>query len=311
MLGVGGAAALLLVGTHVDDLNVRYVQFQPVGDTVQAVGIPQQDRYADAFLLCLYGRFHHRLVTTLCKDDALRMVGCGGVEGAGQLGFLSQQLPEVLLVALEVLDRRACHAALHGGLGHRRTDLGDQPRVDRFRNEVLRSEGEVVHAIYLVDDIGHGLLGKVGNGFYGGHLHLLVDGFGMDIQCAAEDVGESDDVVDLVGVVGTACRHDDVRPCGNGVLVGYFRDRIGQCEDDRLLVHRADHVLREDVALGQSDENVSPLDGFLQRVDVAAVGGEECLLRRQLLPVRGDDPLGVEHQDVLLLQSQCHVQLGA
>ena len=201
MLGVGGAAALFLVGTHIDDFYIGDVQLQPVGDTVQTVWVPQQDRHADAFLFCLYGSLHHRLMTALCKDDALRMVGCRGVEGTGQLGFLPQHLAQVLLVGLEVLDRRACHTALHGGLGDRCTDLCYQPRVDRFRNEVLRSESQVVHMIDLIHYVRYGLLGQAGNRFYGCHLHLLVDGLGMDVQCAAEDVGESDDVVDLVGIV--------------------------------------------------------------------------------------------------------------
>ena len=76
-----------------------------------------------------------------------------------------------------------------------------------------------------------------------------------------------------------------------------------------MVVHRPYHVLCEDVALGQSYEYVSSLDGFFQCMDVAAVGGEESFLRCQILAVGGDDTLGVEHENVLFLQSQGHVQL--
>ena len=59
------------------------------------------------------------------------------------------------------------HATLDGSLGNSRTHLGDESWVDRFRNEVFRSEREVVNVVNLVDDVGHRLLGEVGNGVNG------------------------------------------------------------------------------------------------------------------------------------------------
>ena len=44
---------------------------------------------------------------------------------------------------------------------------------------------------------------------------------------------------------------------------------------------------------------------------VAAVGSEELLLWCEVLTVRGDDALRVEHHDVLYLCSQSHIELGA
>ena len=57
--------------------------------------------------------------------------------------------------------------------------------------------------IDIVHHIGHGLLGQIGDGVNGCQLHLLVDGCGVNVEGTTEDVGETDDVIDLVGIVGT------------------------------------------------------------------------------------------------------------
>ena len=58
--------------------------------------------------------------------------------------------------------------------------------------------------INVVDHVGNGLLGEVGDGIDCSHLHLLVDGGGVHVECSAEDVRESDDVVYLVRIVAAS-----------------------------------------------------------------------------------------------------------
>ena len=53
-----------------------------------------------------------------------------------------------------------------------------ETRVNRFRDEVFRTETKVVNMISLVHNIGYRLFCQVGNGMYGGNLHFFVDGFG-------------------------------------------------------------------------------------------------------------------------------------
>ncbi len=307
MLGVGGTPSLFAVGTHVDDFDVFDVEFQACCHAAQTVGVAQEDGLADAFLTGLHGCLHHGLVLALGIDDSLRMGGSRGVQVARELRLLSEQLLQVLLVRLPVGNLLACHATLYGSLGNGSAHLGDESRVYGLRDEVFRSEGEVVDVVYLVDHVGNGLLGEVGDGEYGSHLHLLVDGGSVHVEGSAEDVGESDDVVDLVGIVAAAGRHQHVGACSHGVLVGNLRNGVGKCEDDGVVSHRAHHVLAEDVALGQTYEHVGTLDGLFQRVHVAAVGGEERLLLRQVGAVGGDDTLRVEHEDVLLACAERHV----
>ena len=61
--------------------------------------------------------------------------------------------------------------------------------------------------VYIVDHVWHGLLGEVGDGQHGSHLHLFIDGGGMHVEGSAEDIGESNHVVYLVWIVAAACRH--------------------------------------------------------------------------------------------------------
>ena len=55
--------------------------------------------------------------------------------------------------------------------------------------------------INLINDIGYGLLCKVSDSVHGCHLHLLVDGTGVNVECTTEDIWETDYVVNLVWIV--------------------------------------------------------------------------------------------------------------
>ena len=71
----------------------------------------------------------------------------------------------------------------------------------------------------------------------GGHLHLLGDLLGADVERAAEDAREAEDVVDLVGVVRAAGRHD-AHALGPAVLGRHLGRRVRHREDERVRVHQ-------------------------------------------------------------------------
>ena len=125
----------------------------------------------------------------------------------------------MVLVFVPVGYRGACHPTLYGCLGNGCRHFSDEARVDRFRNEVRRTESKVVYLICVVNDIGHRLLCQVGNGVDGGKLHLLVYGRGMNVESASEDIRETDNVVNLVRIVRTAGRHEHVGTAGHGFLI--------------------------------------------------------------------------------------------
>ena len=205
MLGIRSTASLLLVGTHVNDSYSGEVNLQTAGDTVQTVWVTKEDRLTDTFLLCLHSSLHHRLMTTFSEDHTLWVLGRCGMECACELCLLSEELAQMLLVVIPVGNLPTGYAAVHGSLGHRSTYLCDKSRVYRFRNEVLRTEGEVIDMINLIYDVGHWFLGKLCYGFRRSHFHFLVDGRGMHVERTTEDIREANDIVYLVRLVGTSC----------------------------------------------------------------------------------------------------------
>src|SRR4028118_515356 len=72
------------------------------------------------------------------------------------------------------------------------------PSISGGRYALVEDGGDyvVLGEVLLGDDVGHG----VG----GGELHVLVYLVGADVEGAAEDAGEAEDVVDLVRVVAAA-----------------------------------------------------------------------------------------------------------
>ena len=67
--------------------------------------------------------------------------------------------------------------------------------------------------ISLVHNIGYRLFCQVGNGMYGGNLHFFVDGFGLSIQGTAEDIGETDYIINLVRIVRPSGCHQYIGTC--------------------------------------------------------------------------------------------------
>ena len=202
-------------------------------------------------------------MTTFSEDHTLWMLGRSGVERTCELGLLTEKFAQMLLVVIPVGNFPAGYATVHGSLGHGSTDLCDKSWVNRFRNEVLRSEGEVIDMINLIYDVGHWFLSKLCDSFRCSHFHLLVDGRGMHIERTTEDIREANDIVYLVRLVGTPRRHEYVRSCGHCILIAYLRHWVCKGKHDRIGSHGADHVLSEDITFGQTDKDVSSLYGLL------------------------------------------------
>src|SRR5262245_17870981 len=115
-----------------------------------------------------------------------------------------------LLTVLDDVDLAAGHAALHGGLCHSGHDVAEEPGVEGLGDDVARPELEVLVAVGVAHDLGHHLAaaGELRQGLGAGQLHRLVDLAGAHVQGAPEDEREAEHVVDLVGMVGAARRHD-------------------------------------------------------------------------------------------------------
>ena len=152
--------------------------------------------------------------------------------------------------------------------------------------------------VSFVDHVGHRFLGQSGDGTYGSQFHFFIDGSGTGVEGTTENVGESDDIVDLVRIVGTSGRHQYVRAGSHGIFVGNFRSRVGQGEDNRMRGHAAHHILCQDIAFGQPEEYIGTFNGFCQGVDVGTVGRKEFFLFVEVGTLLGDDSFAVNHDNV-------------
>ena len=123
---------------------------------------------------------------------------------SGKHSFLAKQLHQTVFVRFPIGYVFSCHATFHGRLSHSRRNLGDKAWVYGLGDEIERSESKVVNTIDVVNHIRNRLFGQVGNGVHGGHFHFFIDGCGVYIECTAEDVRKTNNVVYLVGIVGTS-----------------------------------------------------------------------------------------------------------
>src|ERR1043165_7091285 len=73
---------------------------------------------------------------------------------------------------------------------------------------------------------------EAGNRLCGGELHLLRDLCGPDVERTSKNSGESEHVIDLVGIVAPA--RGDNPGMRRGLLRHYFRHRVGQRNKHRL-----------------------------------------------------------------------------
>ena len=142
----------------------------------------------------------------------------------------------------QVGDRARRDAAVAGRLRHGRRDAQDQPRIEGRGDQEVRPEDRRLAGIGACRDIRRLLAGQRGDGAHRGHLHLLVDGAGAAVERAAEDVGEAQDVVDLVGKIRPAGADHRVGPRRARQFRHDLRRRVGERQDQRLRRHAASAV---------------------------------------------------------------------
>ena len=111
--------------------------------------------------------------------------------------------------------------------------------------------------------IGGGLLHGVGKGVGCGEFHGVGNLGRSDIESSAENTGEGEDVVDLIGEVTATSAHDGGTCCFGevGHDLGF---RVCHGEDDGVGRHCFDVGFLENVAFAHSDEDVGADDDFAE-----------------------------------------------
>ena len=306
-VGLGGGAQLGVV-----DLQVAGGR-QPQGlqGLPDAVLASDQDRRAVARGAEGDGGADALFLFALGEDDPSRVVADlleDGLEGA-QRGIEAGR--QFVAVGLHVDDGLARHAGIHGRLGHRLGDRPDQAGVERRRDDVFGSVAQVAAPIRRVHFVGHVFAGEVGEGVGGGDLHGVVDGAGAHVQGPAEDVGEPQHVVDLVGIIGAPGGDDGVRADRLDLGRRDLRLRIGHGEDDRFVGHGFHHRLGHHAPGGKAQEHIRALHGLGQGagLGVDRVGRLPLVHAFGAAPV--DDSLGIAQDRVVRRQAHGFQQLHA
>ncbi len=206
---------------------------------------------------------------------------------------------ETVPIGIDVLDRPGRDSGFHGRLGNRRRDLADQARVEWIRNQVFGTEVADLLTVGLGCHLGLLDARQFGNRLDGGQLHRFRDRARPDVERAAENEGETQHIVDLVGVVGATGSDDRIATHRLDLFRSDFRVGVGERHDQWPGRHPGNHLRLENASGRQAEEDVGALDDFTQGARVGLLGVAPLDLIHLLDPPRVDQPLDVGHPDVL------------
>ncbi len=293
-----------------DDVAVGIVDRELDQLLADLLGAADQDRFAIAEIAELDRRAQRHFLLGLGEHHPPR-VGLGETVDIGQCsgGRVEPRL-EPVGVFLEILDVLERHARIHRRLGDRARDHFDQPRIERRGDDVVAPE-LVVDAVSRGDFLGHPLARQPGDRLGGGDLHLLVDRGRLDIERAAEDEGEAEHVVDLVGIVAAPGGDDRIGADGLGLLGHDLGDRVGHREDDRLVGHLRDPFRLERPGGGEPEEDVRADQRLLEAARVGIDRMRALPLVHALLAAAIDRAVAIADDDVFVRHPHRLDQCGA
>ena len=145
----------------------------------------------------------------------------------------------------------------------------------------------------------------------GGMFHFLVDPGGADVERAAEDERETQDVVDLVREVGTPGADHRVGARLARLVRHDFRVRIGQRHHQRLVRHRLDHLGLQHIRRGKPQEDIGAADHIGQHARIGLLGVDRLPAVHQRVAALMHHAIDVADPDVLALRAHRYQQVEA
>jgi len=303
--------AVVVIGIH--HLEIR-AHLELGTDLFQALGndfgTAHQDGGSQPFFQHNLDGPQHPLVFPFRIDDALGLALLGGGEYGTHAGpGVAVEFLQLVPIGFPVRNGPGGHAGIHGGLGHGGGDDGNEAGIEGLGNQVARTEGQVQPRIGHGHFVAHLFLGQGGNGFDTGQLHFFRNALGPHIQGAPENKGEAKDVINLVGVVGTARGGNSV---GTDFLDQFrhdFRSRVGQGEDQGILGHGLDHFLLQHTGGGQAKEHIRVGNGVPQGTGSGFPGEAGLVGLHLFVPAHVNHALGIANGNVFPLDPQFAPQI--
>ena len=152
--------------------------------------------------------------------------------------------------------------------------------------------------------------GQFGDRVHAGDLHLAVDGRCADVERAAKDEREAEDVVDLVRVVGAPGTDHRVVAYRLDLVGQDLRVGVGQRHDHRARGHARDHLRLQQAARGEAQEQVRAVERLGQRAQPGVARVARLVGLRDLAP-GVQHPTAVADQDPVARQAEVDQQVEA
>ena len=178
------------------------------------VGAADQHRPRDALVHRGLRRAQHALVLAFGVRDALgRRLAASNTGSIGRAGLVYERVSWSRYASKSSIGRVATPLSM-AAFATAGAMRGDEPRIERARDQVVGTERRRLLAVRQRDDVGRLGPRELGERAHRRELHLLVDRRRAAVERAAEDERKAQRIVDLVRIVRAAGADQAIGPRG-------------------------------------------------------------------------------------------------
>ena len=240
----------VVIGIDQFKINARFeAQAKALQTLLNHRRTSNDNRTGDFFVDHHLYRAQHALVFTFGKHHAsfatfahvfLSQIEYRLHEGATVIN----KMLERIRIRTHIVNRAQCHAAVHCGLRDSGGNFDDQTRIKRLGNQIFTTKAKVLNTIRRSHHIGLLLSCQTCHSTNRCDLHLARDRGRADIQCTTENKRKTQNVIHLIGVIGTPRGDDRIRANFFDQLGQNLGGRIGEYKHQRIFRHFCHHFLR-------------------------------------------------------------------
>ena len=195
-------------------------------------------------LVIPFGKDNPSLRRTCTRIDPPQNTRCGV-----HAGFQRQ------LIAVHIHNWPAGRASVHSSACNRGRYAVDQTRIKGRWDDIIAAKAQL-RAIGQSHLIGHLFTGQVRERARAGYLHLIIDRSSVNIQRAAEQIGETQNIIDLIGIIRPPSCHNRIWTHRMCLFRRNFRIRVGHGKNHRIRGHTFHHCRRNCSLNGNTQEHI-------------------------------------------------------